>query len=189
MRLVLLALCACSEFDPPSALTHPQIIAVRATPPAIEPGEHATLDALVAGPAGVLAPALAWQIVAAPEGTVLDGDSLAAGATGDVVLALDADGLAAEKRIAIGTHRDNPVVVLTADGVPVDELRVARGATVALAAEASSVSWYCTLGEITRFRAPATELVVPEAGDGTLIVVGRDGEGGVGWQIVKLVVD
>jgi hypothetical protein len=187
--LLPIALCACSDFDPPSALTHPQVIAVRATPSALAPGEHATLDALVAGPDGVLAPTLAWHLVQAPEGTMLDGNVLAAGAEGEVVVALDADALAAEKRIVVGAHAENPIVAVIADGVAVDELRATRGSTIALAAVAPSVSWYCTLGEITKFRGLETELRLSEAGEGTLIVVARDGAGGVAWRIVSVVVN
>jgi hypothetical protein len=46
--LVLLALAACNvDIDQPFELEHDRIIAVRATPPSISPGESSTLDMLV----------------------------------------------------------------------------------------------------------------------------------------------
>jgi hypothetical protein len=189
-RVALLLLAACSDFDPPSALTRPQVLAVRATPAAIAPGERAKLDALVAGPDGVLAPVLAWRVDAGP--AALDGDWLVAQEPGDVALALDAGGLAAEKVVAVGERRDNPELgPVTADGAAIGaELRVPRGATVALAASAPSIRWYATIGAIDLHRLAATELVAPaEPGRGTLVVVARDDRGGVTWQIASIFVD
>lgn len=46
--LAAAAFAACTdELDEPWELTHARVLAVRATPPAIEPGERATLDALL----------------------------------------------------------------------------------------------------------------------------------------------
>ncbi|HEU0032109.1 MAG TPA: hypothetical protein VFQ53_15855 [Kofleriaceae bacterium] len=62
LALVLgaLALAACNaDLDPPWQLDHTRIVAVRATPPAIMPGETATIDGLVSregGPVEELAP-------------------------------------------------------------------------------------------------------------------------------------
>jgi hypothetical protein len=47
--LILVALAACGgDLDPPWQLDHDRIIAVRATPPAILPGEQAEIDGLLA---------------------------------------------------------------------------------------------------------------------------------------------
>jgi hypothetical protein len=69
MIVALVALAACdADLDPPWQLDHDRIIAVRATPPAIMPGERSDLDALLSSQGGtteVATPELA--IVVAPE--------------------------------------------------------------------------------------------------------------------------
>jgi hypothetical protein len=106
--------------------------------------------------------------------------------------------LAAEKTVAIGEPRDNPSFTeVTADGIPLgDELRVPRGRAVVLDAmlgaplPPGSLTWYATLGEIDLYRRTPSELVAPpDPGTGTLAVVGRDGAGGVTWQLARLVVE
>jgi hypothetical protein len=60
--LALFASACVDDLDPPWQLDHDRIVAVRATPPAIEPGGRAELDALIAvkdGPTSVRGPELA----------------------------------------------------------------------------------------------------------------------------------
>ncbi|HWU86993.1 MAG TPA: hypothetical protein VN253_06945 [Kofleriaceae bacterium] len=45
--IAVAAIGCTDELDPPWQLDHDRIVAVRATPPALQPGEHATLDALI----------------------------------------------------------------------------------------------------------------------------------------------
>jgi hypothetical protein len=61
----LAAVGCAGELDPPWQLDHDRIVAVRATPPAIEPGGRGELDALLAhkgGPTSVASPELAGVI-------------------------------------------------------------------------------------------------------------------------------
>lgn len=196
---VLLALVACDDFDLPSALTHPQIVAVRATPAQIPGGGEGRLDALVAGPDGPLTMPLAWRVVSAPTEVTLDAATVSVppGASGEVVVELTAGDLVAEKAIAVGELAlDNPslVEVTIDDQVTDDEIAVAAGAEVSLAATvsatASSVSWYATIGAIEAYRHNPTAFVAPAApASGWLIVVGRDGAGGVAWRVMRLAVE
>jgi hypothetical protein len=207
MRAILcLALVAgCSDFELPSALSREQILAVRATPPVVPAGGRARLDALIAGPAGVVEGAtLAWSL---PEGAgaslEADGEAtwLVAG-TEDVRVDLEAttpagETLLAEKRVRVGEAKGNPMLVgLEADGRPMaGELALPAGGTATLAAqldapEQQRTTWFATVGEIERYLQNPTDLVAPEAPvSGWLLVVARDGDVGVAWQIVPLRVE
>lgn len=48
LAIAVAAIGCTDDLDPPWQLDHDRIVAVRATPPALLPGEHATLDALIA---------------------------------------------------------------------------------------------------------------------------------------------
>jgi hypothetical protein len=48
LAIAVAAIGCVDDLDPPWQLDHDRIVAVRATPPAILPGEHAALDALIA---------------------------------------------------------------------------------------------------------------------------------------------
>lgn len=209
----VLALAGCTDFDLPSALTREQVVAVRATPASPAPGTRARLEALIAGPDGIVDDAeLTWSLSQPTDGATIEIDPegsawLAVAADmepGPVGVALAVSGASGEAIDALKTvevraeERDNPGPMgVRADDQPVAgaELRVAVGATVALTAEpegveAPQVSWYATVGEIELYRRNPTELVAPEEpGDGWLIAVVRDGAGGVAWQIVSLVVE
>ncbi len=207
-------LCGCTDFDLPSALTREQIVAVRSTPSALVPGSRAELEAVVAGPDGLVEDAaLTWSIdplmagVSSDVSIEVDDDGRAwlavdEGATpGGVVVALEVAGedgpITARKTVEITDQpRENPGPMgLEAEGQPIGEtVEVAAGASIELAASAESVdqprySWYATVGEIERFRHNPTELVAPaEPAEGWLIAVVRDDAGGVAWEVRPLVV-
>jgi hypothetical protein len=208
-----LALAGCTDFDLPSALTREQVVAVRATPASPAPGTRARLDALIAGPHGIVDEAeLTWSLAEPADGAAIEVDPdgsawLAIAADrepGPVAVALavsaaSGDAIDALKTVEVRTEeRDNPgpMGVRAGDQPVADaELRVAVGSTVVLTAEpegveSPQVSWYATVGEIELYRRNPTELVAPaEPDEGWLIAVVRDGAGGVTWQIVSLVVD
>lgn len=120
LTLVLTLACAsfaaCTdELDEPWELTHARVLAVRANPPAIQPGERATLDAL-------LLPGDARTQVTAPEAAqVLSPASLAdllarTDATWSVT-APDAARLAAARaELSLPTDAPVPLVVQTSFG-------------------------------------------------------------------------
>lgn len=214
---LLCALAAgCTDFDLPSALTREQIVAVRSAPASLTPGGRARLDALVAGPDGIIdgdEAALAWSLTdpSSSSGAAIEIDedgsawlSAAAGAEPGpvgITLAVTAPSgseLRAVKEVAVGEEAsDNPGPMgVVADGEPVaDELRAAPGAAVSLMAELDGVespqlSWYATVGEIELYRRNPTELITPQEPDqGWLIAVVRDGAGGVTWQVSSVVVE
>jgi hypothetical protein len=133
-----LGLLGCSDdLDPPWQLDHDRIIAVRATPPGIEPGESAVIDALigkkgepirVASPeaARVVSPTSMSEVLTQRDGswvvTAPSAERLAAVRT-ELGLAVDApvplqiavayDGteLTAVKTVTIGRSQTNPELV------------------------------------------------------------------------------
>jgi hypothetical protein len=154
------------DLDPPWQLDHDRIVAVRANPPGILPGEQATLDALIAlkgAPTSVQVPEVA--IVVAPESlagalafdgtnwvvTAPDAAALAAARTElglpadapvplQVGVAYGAGTLAATKRVLLGMTSENPALTgMRVDGAPADaaaELVVGTLVDVPLAIEA-----------------------------------------------------
>jgi hypothetical protein len=201
MLFIALSL-GCTDFALPSELSRTQILAVRATPAAIEPGGRAHLEALVAGPDGVAA-GLAASWTTDGDGASIETDDggeawLVAARAGAVAVELRIDAgeeLVARKTVPVVQEAGNPEMVrLEAGGEPVAETLVARvgGATALeaeLDAEPAVMSWFATIGTIDRYRHNPTELVSDEAGEGWLIAVGRDDAGGVTWRVVRLVVE
>jgi hypothetical protein len=203
-------LAGCTDFDLPSALTREQIIAVRSTPASLEPGSRGALDALVAGPDGLVDDAqLTWSIDPPVPGTsievdddgaawlVVDASTTPGGVSVSLAVDTDAGPITAQKIIEVGDGlRENPGPMgLRAAGAPVgDEVVVAAGVEIALSVSASSiedpqVSWYATVGEIERFRHNPTELLAPaDPAEGWLIAVVRDGAGGVAWEARPLTI-
>jgi hypothetical protein len=212
IALTLAVSPACTDFDTPSELTREQIVAVRSTPASVAPGTRGRLEALVAGPDGVVDDGeLDWSLSAPhPSASIeLDADgawlAVEAGAEpGPVEVALlvttpSGSEIDAVKTVAIEeAARQNPGPMgIEAGGQSIGggELRVAARAEVVLradvdAGDAAQVSWFATVGEIELYRRNPTDLVAPEEpGSGWLIAVVRDGEGGVDWQILPLVVE
>ena len=105
---------ACTDdLDPPWQLDHDRIIAVRATPPSILPGQHSELDALIAhqdAPTSVAFPDSA--VVASPASladlVTRSGDAANATGAAWIVSAPDASRLAAA-RTELGLPPDAPV--------------------------------------------------------------------------------
>lgn len=162
--LVAGALAACADdTDPPWQLDHDRVIAVRANPPGLAPGEQATLDALLARkgdttrtaiPEGatVVSPASLADVVSyrgdAWLVTAPSADRLAAaraelrlpdGAPVPLVVgvAFANRTLAATKTIVLGAHIDNPALTgVTIDGraAPAGAVQVGKLVDVPLAA-------------------------------------------------------
>lgn len=202
-----LAVAGCTDFPHPSELEHPQIIGLRADPPALAPGERSRLDLLVAGPDGPMTPAVTWSVAGDGRIELEDGTAyLVGGAEGalsvEATALIDGRALAARKSVRItGEGATNPIVTeLLVAGQPVadgDRISLPAAATVGLSLAVSPppdedalVSWYTTAGEIDRYRVPAPELLTaPEPGTGWLIVVHRDGRGGTCWRSVELSIE
>jgi len=145
---IALAAVACTdELDPPWQLDHDRIVAVRATPPAIEPGGRAELDALIAlaggmtserppeaaivvspmSLAGAVAPEAGAWIVTAPDAARLDAARaelrLEPGAPVPLVVGVSYQGqaLTAVKTVWLGMSADNPSLdAMMIDGAPAD---------------------------------------------------------------------
>lgn len=214
---VALLLAGCFDFATPAELEEIQLLAVRATPKAVPAGERAALDFLIGGPDGMIEGTdPSWTVVDSLElpafgDIVREGDAFFYRAPAAVAeptgvslrLTVVADGmpLTALKAIGIGLPPiPNPVIgELTVAGVPVegDSATVVRNASMPLAAtlepdagDMTQLAWYSTVGEIDPIRGGNTEITV-EAGatGGPLVVVGRDGLGGVAWRVVTLELD
>jgi hypothetical protein len=143
-----LATAACVEdLDPPWQLDHDRIVAVRATPPALEPGGRAELDALIslagAGTsewapelaavvspmslASALAPEGGKWIVTAPDAATLEAARaelrLEAGAPVPLVVGVSYQGMAlfGTKTVWLGMAGQNPTLdAMMIDGTPAD---------------------------------------------------------------------
>ena len=73
-------------------------------------------------------------------------------------------------------------------------IAVDQGATLALSVttdppmgEMARYAWYTTVGDIRYYQSNPCEMVVPDdAADGPLLIVVRDGTGGVAWRAASL---
>lgn len=137
------------DLDPPWQLAHARIVAVRGTPPAIESGARADVDALVSDVEGVtseqppelatvisptsLASALSTEggrwIVTAPDEPALEAARIELGLPPGVPVPLrvgvayGGQTLAALKTVWLGMTAENPTLSeLTIDGAPLDAL-------------------------------------------------------------------
>jgi hypothetical protein len=170
--LATLGACA-GDLDPPWQLDHDRIIAVRATPPGIVPGETSTIDALLGQKGGatrVAAPELAtvvspaslsdvltfsggaW-VVSAPSDARLDAAraelKLAAGAPVPLRIGVSYAGqsLVATKTITLGQAASNPALAsVMLDGKPATpaELVVGKLVKVPLSLDADDASYDVT---------------------------------------------
>ena len=158
VALALAATGACAgDLDPPWQLDHDRIIAVRANPPGVAPGERAMVDALLGsegGPTRVAAPELATVVSPASLANVLQleagswvvtapGEERLATARGELKLAAGApvplqigvsyagQTLVATKAILLGEHVDNPALVnVQIDGKPAGSGEIVVGKLV-----------------------------------------------------------
>jgi hypothetical protein len=211
----LLLLVACDEqtLDAPWQLDRDRVVAVRAEPPHIAPGEIATFEALIARegePASVATPVNAtapnaparlftavhfyidhWR-VDGPDEAALDAAraelGLPAGAPVplDVTLALPGP-LYARKTVWLGDRRANPPPPAFMHG-PV--LAAGREYTLRYnAPPGGSVRWLTSCGVLVDDTAPQATHIVDEPCEGELVLVVRDSLGGVAWQILPLRVE
>jgi hypothetical protein len=148
LAALALAAAACTdELDPQWQLDHDRIVAIRATPPALEAGGRAELDALIslagAGTserapelarvvspmslAGALAPEGGKWIVTAPDAAKLEAAraelGLMAGAPVPLLVGVSYQGMAlvGTKTILLGTAGQNPSLdAMMIDGAPAD---------------------------------------------------------------------
>lgn len=185
-RAWLLVLAGCVDAaDPVWSLDHDRIVAVRAQAPAIQPGESAMLDALIAhrgapttddqpvAMAAVSPRALYtavhynidhWQIDCPP---VTEQTPL-------VVEMRFPSGAVATKTIVLGGTHANPAApaVVVPDPVPLHQDIVLGDA-----------EWFTSCGTLDTAR---TTLRIDEPCTGELVGVVRDLGGGVAWQVVPL---
>ena len=208
--VVVLAVAGCSELATPAELARPQVLGLGLEPAVLTPGSRGRLTALVAGPDGPIESSPVWSVDAGRATIERDqGEQwlrIAEQAEPQVLelhADFDIDGttLLATRTATIGAAVvANPVIdAILADGADVDPaagLQTELGATIELAVDArvepesatESVAWYSTIGEIDIYHRAETELVASEGGSGWLIVVCRDGAGGIAWEIAPLIV-
>jgi hypothetical protein len=207
--LVLLAACDPQVTDPPWQLDHDRIVAARAEPPHIAPGEIALLDALVAHAGGptTIERALHASAPNAPAGLFtavhffidhwrVDGPDetalaaaraelgLAPSAAVPLVVHIEVPGeLIAQKTVWLGDRHANPPA-------PAFTLPALGLGDVALDHDVPpgwSVRWLASCGSLTGDATPHATLSLAEPCTGELALVVRDPAGGVAWQILPLV--
>ena len=185
MKRALLAclLAGCVDAsDPPWQLDHDRVLAVAADPPRVLPGQSARVSALVAhagAPVDEEQP-VAMTVVSPRELYTavhynLDHWQIDAPAvtepTALVVEMRLPPGEVATKTVWLGLSGANPTVAATVpDPFP-------RGRDV----ELGDGEWFTSCGTLR-----GTTLRVDQTCDGQLVVVVRDGDGGVGWQVLAL---
>jgi hypothetical protein len=166
--LLLIALSACAgDIDEQWQLAHDRIIAVRATPPGILPGETSVIDGLFGSKTGhpvELAPQIATVVAPMSLQNTLRRD-----AGKWVVTAPDAAGLAAA-RAELGIAADKPVPLQI--GVAYADQQLLAVKTVYLGEARQNPVLEDML--IDGAAPPATEIVVPELTDVPLSVKAED---------------
>jgi hypothetical protein len=189
--LVVLALVACNSSDDPFLLDHARVLAVRSEPAHAPPGTLACLDVLVADAAGDV-------VVAAPDavdagGLPITGSCVTApgplAPIATVAVTVDGESLAATKQLVFGDRRDNPsVAAMELDGAAAPEIDLASGDTASLEVPGDdgvrTYAWYTSIGSLAHYRSVVATLDGDELGDGVVVVVVRDDQGGVAWQLV-----
>lgn len=207
------ALAGCLEpVDPRWSLDHDHVVAVRAMPPGLAPGERAVLDALVAhagGPVTVDAPLsvstptapaslqgsvtrqdAAW-IVTAPAPDALASSRPAMGLPPDapvpleLLLVFPGERYVA-KTVWLGVAADNPPEpAITFDGAPAGDtlvLPLGRDVYVELATSLR-VNWLTSCGTLFQDDVARAFLRADEPCRGELALVVRDHAGGVAWRV------
>jgi hypothetical protein len=197
---IALAAGACAE-TAEARLDHAQILAVRTEPAHVAPGGVARVDVLVGDDSGAVFATSPDELLAtgaagplAAERTA-DGWLVTAGAapelaTLDVTVAIDGVAWRAKKALVVGQPADNPrVIAMQIDGSPSDELVAPAGTQPQLTAigagrEPLTYAWYSSVGDLARYRQPDAVLDAADAAEGAILVVVRDGAGGVGWHVL-----
>jgi hypothetical protein len=210
-RALAIAFAACSAPEPlePWQLDHDRVVAVRAEPPHLPPGEVALLDALVAhadGPTTVEPPRNAaapgapgglftavhfnidhWQIDGPDDAALTTARAelgLPDGAPVPLEVTIEVSGpLYAKKIVWLGDARANPAPPAFNYGPD-----VSRGEhTVAVEPPAgSSVRWLTSCGTLRADGEATASHVVDAPCEGELVVVVRDDAGGVVWQVLPV---
>ena len=193
LLLLVISVAACvDKVDDRWQLDHDHVIAARATPPVIRPGDATNLDALVAhiGQGVSVENPLSAETTSAPtysEGELVPVDIMLTFArTSDRSSTVDP--IHVRKTVYLGEPRDNPALPpITIDGVPAgDEVVVPQGRDIYLSATTDlRVNWLTSVGTLFQDD-EATAFVRVTAADrqqGELVVVVRDDFGGVAWQV------
>lgn len=214
--LVLVALAACVPDGPPEwSLDRDRIVAVRAEPPGLAPGDIGHLDVLLAhagAPTTVEAPqtmsasgsplftAVHFNIdhyqIDGPDEAQLASARAELGLPDGAPVPLDIElrvggPLYATKRVLLGVAAANPAMPAVTIGGQAPGATIEVGAhddRVDLLIEATSAHWFTSCGELVDERDAAARLVTGDTCDGELVVVVRDGEGGVAWEVWPLAV-
>ncbi len=195
-----IAAAACAEAAE-ARLDHAQILAVRAEPAHVAPGGVARIDVLAGDDRGAVFEASPDELVATgaagplavertPDGWFVTAGPVPGVATLEVTVAIDGVAWRAKKALVVNEPADNPrVVAMQVDGSPSDELVAAVGTKPELTAigagrEPLTYAWYSSVGDLSRYRQPSAVLDAAGAAEGAVLLVVRDGAGGVGWHLL-----
>jgi hypothetical protein len=123
------------------------------------------------------------------DGWYITAPAMPAAPTVEVAVTIDGQIWRATKQLVLGgDHADNPTVsTMQVDGADSTEIACTLGATHALAvlssgADPLAFAWYTSIGKLEHDRRADATFDADEAGDGTVLVVVRDAQGGVSWQ-------
>jgi hypothetical protein len=195
-RAFAFVLTAACTADDPTRLDHPELLAVRADPPALAPGSRARIDVLasdraghvfvtdpdsVTGPIPIEHAADGWYVTA-------PADVPPPSATLDLALAVDGETRLATKDVRFGPPAVNPALCpMTIDGTASVAVTAAFGAKPTLSVVCGApgdarYDWFTSIGTLERPLEPTVVLHADERGDGTIVVIERDDAGGVAWQ-------
>jgi hypothetical protein len=198
-----LAAGACAESEE-ARLDHAQILAVRTEPAHVAPGGVARVDVLVGDDSGAVFVTSPDELVATgaagplaaertPDGWLVTAGATPGIATLDVTVAIDGVAWRARKALVVSAPAENPrVVAMQIDGSPSDALVAPVGTKPQLTAIGAggvagaplTYAWYSSVGDLSRYRQPDAVLDATDAGEGTILLVVRDGAGGVGWHLL-----
>lgn len=177
------------------------LVAHAGAPVAVEQPVEAAAIAPAAGLAGAVALAEgAWQVTAPGDAQLASARAALGYAEGapvplDVLVEVPGGSgapLAARKTVWLGEPRANPpeVGVVTVAGAPPGaELVIPRGVDVPLAVDpgdpGATVMWLTSCGTMhdDQERAAFVHIGPGDSRDGQLVLVVRDGQGGVAWQV------
>ena len=192
-----LALAACDAAPELARLDHSQILAVRAEPPAVAPGQRAKIELLAGDDAGNVYEADPDTLDAGPLAVerTADGWYVTAGATPEIAtlevsLAIDGVQWRATKSLVVNAPAENPKInSMQIDGAASAELVAAAGTKPSLTVvgegkEPFKYAWYSSVGDLEKYRQPTAILDAAEPAEGHVVIVVRDAAGGVSWQML-----
>ena len=199
VHVLVTTLVACADSGD-ARLDHAQILAVRAEPAHIAPGETARIDILAGDDAGNVYEADPDSVTAigaqgplaalrTPAGWYVTAGAMPEIATLSVTLTIDGTAWPATKKLVIFERADNPRLDMQIDGSTATEM-VARAGTkpqltaVPIGSDPFTYAWYSSVGDLKYYRRPTAELDAAEVADGRLVLVVRDSVGGVNWTVL-----